>query len=514
MRFHILATTDTHGWIHSYDYVEDREVPRGLLGLKDYIEEVRSSGEPVILVDAGDTFQGNPLSHFYAKYYHPLAHPMLKVMSQLGYDMLVVGNHDFNYGQDFIRRIALASPVPYVAANVLQGAKSLFIPFVPVNIGDVKIAMLGITTPAIPWFEHPDFIRGLTFEDAVESVGKWLNILKKDYNHIILVAHMGFERDPLTGEPTRHLPFENALYEILNRFGSEIPLIIYGHTHLRGEPKVINGVGLVQPPPYAEGLIHVIIEADKNTFSIIDMKTIDTLPSQPPRWLEDTHKFLISEMNRVLTTTRTPMEFTAARDCSGIEMLLQFMEISSNAQISVQSIMTPSPLTIPPGEVRVKDIYRIYPFENFLFTIEMTGIEILQMLEKTAEYFTGYELNPDGSVHLIRNPMVAFYNFDIYRGFEYTIDLDKPFGERVKASIDPQATYTVAVNSYRSGGAGGYTAFRKARERGLLWSSNKTIRDMLISWLGRQKYIEPREDNNWRFIPHPAPGEPAYYDPI
>ncbi len=514
MRLHILATTDTHGWMHSYDYVEDREVPRGILGLAQYIEEVRRSGEPVILVDAGDTFQGNPLSHFYARYYHPLVHPMLRIMSEMGYDMLVVGNHDFNYGLDFVRQIAMASPVPYVAANVLKGGKSLFTPFVPVEIGDIKIALLGITTPAIPWFEHPDFIRGLAFEDAVESVGKWLNILKRDYNHIILVAHMGFERNPITGEPTRHLPFENALYEILNRFGSDIPLIIYGHTHLRGKPQVLDGVGLVQPPPYAEGLIHVTIDVSQEAFTITEMNTISTQPSKPPRWLEDTHKFLVSEMNRVLTTTRTPLEFTAVRDCSGIEMLLEFMERVSDAQISVQSIMTPAPLTIPAGEVRVKDIYRMYPFENFLFTIEMTGAEILQMLEKSAEYFTGYELNPDGSVHLIRNPMVAFYNFDIYRGFEYTINLDKPFGSRVKAAIDPNATYRVAVNSYRSGGAGGYTAFRKARERGLIWSSRRTIRDMLISWLSSQQTIQPEADGNWRFVPHPAPNEPAYYDPI
>ncbi len=500
MHLNILATTDVHGYIHGYDYVSDSSVEKGLWGLKDYIQDVKSSGHTVLL-DIGDSFQGNPISHIATYMYSPQSHPMKIAYEKLGYDAVVVGNHDFNYGHTFVDSIFRHSKFAYMAANVLRGGKTAFIPFLPVEIEGVKLAFLAITTPAVPWFEHPDNIKPYTFQETIETLRTWLPTLKYDFDHIILLAHMGFEKDPETGERTRYLPFENALYEVLNEFGGDIPLIFHGHTHERKEPAKYGGTYVVTPPPYAEGLMHISVEADKDKFEIKDIKLVPSNVSEVPAFIKDFHRYTVGYMNSVIGTLESDLEFTPVKDSSGMEFLLSIMEKYSGADISVQSFMGREPFVLPAGEIHIKDIFRIYPYENMLYVLKMTGEEILSMLEKTAEYFTSYTCE-DNKAELVRNPLVAFYNFDIYRGFSYTIDLSKPMGSRVFADLDRNKEYTIAVNSYRAGGSGGYTVFRQARERGILYSSDISIRDLIIRDIMMKGNIGPIDaDGNWYFLP-------------
>jgi len=500
LHLNILATTDVHGNIHAYDYIADERKPRGLWGLKNYIEDVRNSGYTT-LIDIGDSFQGSPISHISTYMYRPESHPMKTVFEMLGYDGVVVGNHDFNYGYAFVDSIFRHSKFAYLAANVLRKDKEAFIPFLPVYVGDVKIAFLAITTPAVPWFEHPDNIKPYTFEDSVQTIKRWLPTLKEDFDHVILLAHMGFEKDPMTGKQTRYLPFENALYEILQTFPGEFPLIFHGHTHERKAPQKIGNTWVVAPPPYAEGLMHVSVNIDKDTFDITDIKLVPSQITETPQFIEELHKFTVRYMNQEIGTLEDDMEFTPTKDSNGMEYLLYIMEKYSGADISVQSFMGKEPFVMEKGPIKIKDIYRIYPYENLLYVISMTGKEILDMLEKSAEYFKDFQCK-DNEATLIRNPLVAFYNFDIYRGFHYTIDLSSPFGKRVSADLIPDKEYKVAVNSYRAGGSGGYIGFRVARDRGITYSSSISIRDLIIRDIIQNGKIEQvKADNNWYFLP-------------
>ncbi len=500
MILNILATTDVHGHIHSYDYISDIHREKGLYGLKDYIEKVRNSG-PSVLVDIGDSFQGNPISHISTYLYSPQNHPMKIAFEQLSYDAVVVGNHDFNYGWRFVDSIFKYSNFAYMAANVLKNGKSAFIPYLPVYIGDVKIALFAVTTPAVPWFEHPDNISPYEFESSIESIKRWLPVLKQDFDHVILLAHMGFEKDPITGHPTRYLPFENALYEILETFKDQFPIILHGHTHERKDPIRIGNTWVIAPPPYAEGLMHIVLDVGHSHINVVDIIHVQSKVSNSPKFIEELHQFTKKYMNSTIGTLLENLVFTPVKDSSGMEYLLEIMERYSGAEISVQSFMGKEPFILPKGDIKIKDIYTIYPYENMLYVIEMTGEEIIKMLEKTAEYFEDYECQ-ENLTKLKRNPLVAFYNFDIYRGFRYTIDLSKPFGKRVKADLDPNKTYKVAVNSYRAGGAGGYEAFRKARDRKILYSSNISIRDIIIRDIIQNGKIEVKQpDNNWHFLP-------------
>lgn len=514
MILNILATTDVHGFIHSYDYTNDKEVAKGLWGFKKYIDNIRRTGH-TILIDIGDSFQGNPISHISTYMYKPENHPMKTLFEKLGYDGIVIGNHDFNYGYSFVEAIYKHSHFAYMAANVLKNNKQAFIPFLPVNLDDIKIAILAVTTPAVPWFEHPDNIKPYTFVDTIETIGIWLNVLKNNFDHIILLAHMGFEKDPITGKPTRYLPYENSLYEILQQFPNEFPIIFHGHTHERKDPIKVGNTWIIAPYPYGENLIHVKVDVTKDSISIERIEAIPSNIITTPPFIKKLHEYTVRFMNREIGYVENDLEFTPVRDSSGMEYLLYIMEKYSNADIFVQSFMGHQPFIIEKGPIKIKDVFKLYPYENLLYVLSMTGQEIINMLEKTAEYFINYQCI-DNEAILIRNPLVAFYNLDIYRGFNYTIDLSKPFGQRVKTNLSADKEYKVAVNSYRAGGSGGYWEFKKARDRGILYSSQISLRDIIIRDIltsGTVPYITP--DNNWYFLPeciHNA--ENIKYDPI
>jgi len=178
----VLATTDMHGFVYAYDYFTKRPAARGLAAAATLVEQVRRETNNTLLVDCGDTIQGSPLTSVYqldrreGRTHAP--EPMMLAMSRIGYDAMVVGNHEFNFGLESLAAARAGARFPWLSANTeTDGTLAAFAPYLLKTVAGVKLAVIGITTPAIPQWEKPENIRGLSWLAPVDAVARALAAL-------------------------------------------------------------------------------------------------------------------------------------------------------------------------------------------------------------------------------------------------------------------------------------------------------------------------------------------------
>ena len=168
----ILGTSDIHGNIDNYDYFTD-SVPtgsaqRGLTKIMTYANTVKAANPNTILIDNGDTIQGNPLTYYFNVLKPSVTNPMAAVMNAMGYVSMTVGNHEFNYGPGVLNKFQGEATFPLLSANVTGGSDYTFQPYVIKDVGGVQVGILGLTPPAVVHWERPENIEGLIFADAME----------------------------------------------------------------------------------------------------------------------------------------------------------------------------------------------------------------------------------------------------------------------------------------------------------------------------------------------------------
>src|SRR3984893_9472146 len=216
----VLATTDLHGNMYPVDYYLDKPAKRGLAKIATLIRAARAANPNNLLIDCGDTIQGTPLEYVYQTFVRtghlplklafpaePFAHdPMMLAMNAIGYDAMVVGNHEFNYGLKNLDRARSDAHFPWLSANTeLAGNEGeAFSPYLLKTVAGVKVAVIGITTPGIPSWEEPAHYARYRFvmaRTAVEKTMAELRGLPEDRRPdvTVVVAHEGLGRDPKTG---------------------------------------------------------------------------------------------------------------------------------------------------------------------------------------------------------------------------------------------------------------------------------------------------------------------------
>lgn len=515
----LLATTDTHGNIYPVDYYRNVPASRGLAKVSTLVTRLRAAHPHTLLVDCGDTIQGTPLAYYFNRKDTKPPNPMMAVMNAVGYDAMVLGNHEFNFGLDILWKAKREARFPWLSANTESAYKDRvrrFEPYVIKNVAGVRVAIVGLTTPGIPRWEVPAHYRGYRFRDIVATAQKYVPLVRRKADVVVLAVHAGLDRDLATGERRpNEIPGENVVWEVAEGVPG-VDAIVFGHTHQELPEKLVNGVLLVQPKNWAQSLgeIDFVLERDApgKPWRLIEKHSrVHPLDdSVPPDekilalarpYHEQTERYLdtpIAQSDRELDGRTARYE-----DHPLMDLMLKVQLEYGKADVATGAFFSPS-VHFAQGQVTVRQIAALYPYENTLYTIELTGKQLREALEHAAGYFLPWPAPPGGSMIPKNRPG---YDWDMAEGVSYKVDLSRPPGQRIVEltyrgqPLADDAKLRVAINSYRRWGGGRYDVYRTAP---VVWTSADEMRDMLIDYVSKLGHIPTEADHNWEIVPPEA----------
>lgn len=463
----ILGTSDLHGTFVPWDYSTDTENLAGSLSqIATQVHKVRAQQPNVILVDAGDTIQGN----FVETFKNDKTSPMILGFNALDYDVWVMGNHEFDFGLK-----ALATPLSQfkgtaLAGNIVWDSGKPYLPaYKIVERQGVKIGIIGMDTPMTAEFaKGTDRIDGLTFTDPVQAVKKVIQQIHGQVDAIVLVAHMGIDNEnqrPGTGVGD------------IARANPELAAIVAGHMHVKVDKEVINGVIVTEPDKYGRALSRIDLQFEQQNGKYVlinkDSYTYPIKGISSDKKLEEIyqpfHTLLRANANRPIAQL-TGQDLVPPDEVKGIPQVhIQDTGISAlyqeaarhyapKAQVIALQIDNDRP-KLNVGTITAKDIAFNYQYAGGEITVyPLTGKELKKYMEWSADYFNQLH---DGDVTYSFNPQRRSSKYstnDFFDGVTYTIDLRKPVGQRITeltlndgTPVTDSTPIQLGMNSYRMG---------------------------------------------------------------
>lgn len=514
----VLATTDVHGRLLHHDYGTDQPAELGLSKLATLIKQARRDTPDLLLIDCGDNIQGTPLAYYFNRKNNTPPHPMMVAMNALGYLSLTPGNHEFNFGLTVLEKARRESSFPWISANTYRTGtdEPAFTPYIIKEVSGVRVGILGLTTPAIPNWENPENYAGLEFRPLVSEAKKWVAHLRgpERVDAVVIAAHFGVEENLATGRMTPgDFPGENAALALAREVPG-IDLIFLGHTHRDIPALVVNGVLLAQAGRWGDRLARADLTFSRENAGApwtLLAKTSRTIPvtaavAPDPEIValaDPYHREAQTWLSRQIGRSARPLDAADAHlaDNALLDLIHRVQLDAFGADVSLAASFNPR-ARVPAGAITVRDVAGLYPYENTLYVIEVTGAQLKAALEHSARYFLPHE-EGKSPAQLI-NRSIPGYNFDIAEGVSYTLDLRQPLGERIRdlsfqgAPLAPDRLLRVAINNYRYNGGGGYTMFKDAK---VLARSSTEIRDLIIDWVERHGEVPSAPTGNWKIVP-------------
>ncbi len=558
----VLATSDLHGNILNYDYLTGTTPTGsstvGLAKIATLVLQERSKYPCNILVDNGDFLQGTPLDAYYATVNtNWLVHPMVSVFNYMKYDAINIGNHEFNFGLDFLKKAAIHSEAQFLSANTrfvltntyLQHVKPYIIKHIDVSKitgvehDKLRIGIIGTVTPAIPNFESPANYQGLNFIPQENAINMAIADLKREnVDAIIVLSH--------SGVPSASSPYpENGIVAIANKC-TGINLIVSGHTHVLTDNThgvtdtsvspsvsypdgVINGVPTMAPYRWGAYLSEALITFEKtkgkwqvrgvstanlSTNGVADDPGVVSL-AQP--WDAATKAYLATPLGK--STAPFPGKDGYKTYTALVDFVNKVQMYYGNADISAAASFNDTAL-IPQGTVTLQNVSSVYIYENYMFTIQITGKQLKQYLEKSASYFSQVASGTPVDAASLPYYTSSFYtapsyNYDMISGVSYQINISKPVGSRIQnltfkgKPVQDTDTFKFAINNYRYNGGGGFMSAMGLDALGktgtvptVLWDSQKTmgdggqVRNLIASYIKLQGTITPNNSANWNLV--------------
>ncbi|MFE9969862.1 bifunctional metallophosphatase/5'-nucleotidase [Streptomyces hirsutus] len=551
----VMGTTDLHGHVFNWDYFKDAEYEdgagnaQGLARVSTLVEQVRreKGRHHTMLLDAGDTIQGTPLTYYYAKV-DPITakggpvHPMARAMNAIGYDAVALGNHEFNYGIETLRKFEEQCRFPLLGANALD-AKTLKPAFPPYFIKEfrvkgappVRVAVLGLTNPGIAIWDKAHVQGKLTFPGLEEQAAKWVPKLRSMGADVVVVsAHSGSSGTSSYGD---QLPYvENAAANVA-RLVPGIDAILVGHAHAEIEElRVVNEetgreVVLSEPLCYAERLtlfdFGLVLErgrwrVESVGASLRDAATVEDDP-RITRLLSDEHAEVVAYVHQVVGSATVALTTVEARykDAPIIDLITKVQEdvvraaLAGSEYASLPVLSQGSPFSrtseIPAGEVTIRDLSGLYVYDNTLVAKVMTGAQVRAYLEYSAGYFVRTAVGAPVDVAALTNAGGRpDYNYDYVSGLRYDIDVAQPVGSRIRnvtvggAPWDDAQEFVFAVNNYRANGGGAFPHVASAKE---VWSESTEIRTRIAEWVTARGVLDPAQfaSVDWRLTREGVP---------
>ncbi|MGG0737774.1 bifunctional metallophosphatase/5'-nucleotidase [Niallia taxi] len=511
----ILFTSDVHGNIYPLLYGNNQPADVGLGKVATILAEERSKNEHTIVIDNGDLIQGTPLTYHYVQSLADKNNPMIQLLNKLQYDGAVIGNHEFNYGLNILQKAVNESDFPWLCANIVkEDTNEPFLgkPYIIKKIGEIKIAILGITTHYIPNWENPSNISGLAFRDALEAAKYWVERIKAEEQPQCLVVsyHGGFERDIDTGEPTEALTGENQGYSMCEQIDN-MDVLLTGHQHrtLIGN---INGVEIIQASNNGQLVGKVTLTFNDNgeltakkaellsTEGVTADASILNLASEyeqsTQHWLDTPIGFIDGDM-----TVCDPME-TRLSDSPLIEFINKVQMEAAGVKIANTALFNNDSPGFKPN-VTMRDIVSNYIYKNTLKVLSISGKDIKEALEQSAKYF---EVDESGNPTVNKSylyPKPQHYNYDMWEGIDYVLDISKPVGKRVVKlqyegrDMTEDEQFEVVMNNYRAGGGGNYFMYQN---KPVLREIQFDMSELIANYILERKTVTATCDHNWKVI--------------
>ncbi|MGF1723538.1 bifunctional metallophosphatase/5'-nucleotidase [Photobacterium nomapromontoriensis] len=463
----ILGTSDIHGHFMPWDYASDKINMRGSLSqIATKVKNIRQEQNNVILVDAGDTIQGN----FVETFKDEPTDPMMLGFNEMQYDVWVLGNHEFDFGLDILNRSLTQFKGTSLGGNIKQPDGNPFLPaYKIIEKQGIKIGVIGMDTPMTQVFaEGTNRLNGVTFTNPSLEVKKVIKQIDDKVDAIVLVAHMGLDNENNIAA--------TGVTDIAND-NPELDAIVAGHMHTRIDKATVNGVIITEPDKYGRALSRIDLQFEENDgkYTLVnkDSYTYKIKGTQSDEKMEDLyapyHKRLRENANRPVATL-TGVDLVPENEIRGIPQVhIQDTGISALYQeasmhyapianvIALQIDNDKAELDV--GPIKSKDIAFNYQYAGGEITVyEMTGKELKTYMEWSAGYFNSIE---PGDITYSFNPerrASKYSTNDFFAGVNYTIDLTEPAGQRIKqlqfkdgSKITDSTKIRLGMNSYRMG---------------------------------------------------------------
>ncbi|MBR5988791.1 MAG: bifunctional metallophosphatase/5'-nucleotidase [Prevotella sp.] len=544
VRLKVVETSDVHGHFFPYDFMERKALKGTLVRVNTYVEKQRKQygKDHLLLIDNGDILQGQPCV-YWSNYVMPEnVNLAARVINYMQYDAETVGNHDIEPGHKVYDKWIREVRCPLLGANIIKtgsgknaNPKNIYNGLQPYSIhyvDGVKIAVIGMLTPAIPNWLNESTYKGIEFEEMVSCAKKWVKYLKdvERPDLIFGLFHSGKDGGIVTPDYE-----ENATAAVAR----EVPgfdIIFFGHDHQVHNEWITNKEGqqvlIIDPSCWAQNIAEADIEltyekgrlVKKNISGEIVSVRDEEVDEQMVDYFQKDIDAVKEYVSQIIGSFETPVY---TRDCyfgnsaftdliHNLQLQITKADISFNAPLSFNT-------TIKAGEVTMADMFKLYRFENLLFVLKMTGEEIRKHLEYSYDMWTNTMKSPDD--HALRlndaskddQQRTGFqyytFNFDSACGIDYEVDLTKPDGEKVRIlrmsngePFDEKKWYRVAMNSYRANGGGellthGAGIPKDSIEARVIYHSDRDQRHYLTEEIRRMGIVNPKPNHNWKFVP-------------
>lgn len=524
----IAVTTDVHGMIFPMDLIGWEQTDHSLAHIYSYVSEQRALEDTLFfLLDNGDFLQGQPNVYYYNFIDTLSPHLSARAMNFLGYDAATVGNHDIEAGPAVYDRIREEFNFPWLAANALNTntGEPYFKPYTVLKAGKKRIAVLGMITPGIPNWLPKNLWPFMEFKDMVKTARYWVPQIMEKENPDLLVGLFHSGTDASYGGNTESYLNENAVSLVAEQVPG-FDIIFAGHDHRVSVHWISNMLGdsvlIIDPGSHARfaGEASITFGPDGPVLQGKNIPMQEYTPSQTfTEQFASEYRTVSSYLRDTITWLAEDMAgLDALWGPSGMMSLIHQVQLElSGAEISFTAPLSLSAL-LEKGPLLVSDMFKLYRFENMLYTMSLSGREIDGFLEHAVgNWFNTLTARSDHLLHFdpdrpgrLAHP---YYNFSSAAGINYLVDVSKEPGNRVKIQsfskgdpFEEEGIYSVALNSYRGNGGGGHLNQgagipKEELNSRITWSSEKDLRYYLMDFLGQQDTLYSKDVDNWRLIP-------------
>ena len=545
VQIHIIETSDVHGCFFPYDYITRKPKAGTLARVSNYVRQLRKKGDAVVLLDNGDILQGQPVCYFSNFVDTTETNIAARVCNYMRYDAQTIGNHDVETGHHVYDAWRKAMDYPLLGANVVdrKTGEPYLRPYTIIERDGVRIAVIGMLTPAIPSWLGEELWSGLRFDDMVESAHKWVAYVKANEHPDLVVGlfHSGKNNGITNAEYS-----ENQSLQVAEQVGG-FDIVFFGHDHTRFSGDATNKDGknvvLLDPANNALSIAQadVTLSLSKGKWKVdsIDGHLVDITDTPVDEdFVAHFKDFTDKVQNYVGRQIGTLTHDIHSRDAffgpSAFNDLIHDLQLEiTGAQISITAPLQFN-TKLTQGPIYVSDMFNLCRFENQLYVMRLTGKEIRKHLEMSYDQWVNTMRSPKDHLLLLSNSTrgdqqrLGFknytFNFDSAAGIDYIVDVTKPDGEKVEIlrmsdgqPFDENKWYKVAVNSYRANGGGelltrGAGIPRDSLQARIIWKSQYDLRHYLIDWISRQPEFNPQPGHNWKFVPEDWTTEAAKRD--
>ncbi|ENQ3104392.1 2',3'-cyclic-nucleotide 2'-phosphodiesterase / 3'-nucleotidase [Bacillus sp. 491mf] len=559
VKLRILETSDIHVNLMNYDYYQTKTDNKvGLVQTATLVNEARKEAKNSVLFDDGDALQGTPLGDYVAKVKGldgGYVHPLYRLMNMMKYDVISLGNHEFNYGLDYLKQATSKTQFPVINSNVYDAktGENYFKPYhvfekeVEDEAGQkhkVKIGVMGFVPPQIMGWDKANLEGKVIAKDIVETAKEMVPKMKAEGADIIVaLAHSGVDKSGYNSG------MENASYYL----ATEVPgvdAVLMGHSHTVITDKYENGVPVVMPGVFGSNLGMIDMElkqvngkwevqkekskpavrpiADSKGTALVesDQKLVEAI--------KDDHEGTIKYVNTPVGETTAPINsyFALVQDDPSVQTVTnaqkwyteQKMKGTEFEGLPILSAGAPFKAggrngatyytDIPKGTLAIKNVADLYVYPNTLYAVKVNGAQLKDWLEMSAGQFNQIDPKNKDEQKLV-NVNYPTYNFDVLDGVKYEIDVTQPAkydkdGKVVNEAanrivnltfdgkpVSDSQEFVVATNNYR----GSSKTFPGVSNGEVILQSPDETRQIIVEYMKQIKTINPTADKNWAFKP-------------